>query len=324
MTPWRFDSEHHFERHCHLITKATDYMKQGDWVHAQSLLDAALAEGESPNARWNRAITLLSLGHWAEGWRDYESRWNMFPHVLSSSHEEQLRRDLPAWNGEPLTGKRLVVLGEAGFGDTIMMLRFLSIVDGEAVLSLPQPLQRLAGQLAPLLTWGDISERDVHIPIYSLMNVLNITPDRVPGEPYLKVDPMLREEWADTFYGKHRPMVGICWSSMRFLPMARSLTLERFLHEVELPQDSWLISVQAHDRETALAHGVACPELTDFADTAALMSVLDAIVSVDSAPLHLAGAIGHPDVTGILPAVPCWRWQSGAQWYPGMKFKRLQ
>jgi len=85
-----------------------------------------------------------------------------------------------------------------------------------------------------------------------------------------------------------------------------------------------LYSLQAHDREAAEAHGVAAPRYGDFADVAAVASLMNKVVSIDTAALHVAGAIGHPDVTALLPPVPCWRWHNGNPWYPNIKARTWQ
>jgi ADP-heptose:LPS heptosyltransferase len=69
-------------------------------------------------------------------------------------------------------------------------------------------------------------------------------------------------------------------------------------------------------------NGVAVPDFEDFADVAALASLMDEVVSIDTAALHVAGAIGHHDVTALLPFAPCWRWHCGSPWYPQIKLCR--
>src|SRR3974390_2478872 len=102
-----------FEAHCLHIDAAHANMKQGEFAAALAELDTALGLFESPHARWNRAISLLALGRYAEGWIDYEARWKLFPR-LTTPRGERLRQVLPAWNGEPLAGGRLGGIPESG------------------------------------------------------------------------------------------------------------------------------------------------------------------------------------------------------------------
>src|SRR6516165_6603877 len=125
MTPLQFESDAHFELHCRCINTALSRIGRGEHAVAIAHLDAALAAGESPNARWNRALPLLAVGRWREGWEDYEARRWLFGDAVTTDRGAWLARNLPRWRGEPPVGRRLVVLHEAGFGDMIMLLRFM-------------------------------------------------------------------------------------------------------------------------------------------------------------------------------------------------------
>lgn len=319
--PWRFENEDCFNMHCEQITQATKYMKEGNFESALVNLNAALAVGESPNARWNRALTLLALGDYEKGFQDYAARWNMFPHLACHERGRELRRDLPLWRGESLVGKRLIVIHEAGFGDTIMLLRYipvLRLMGINVALAMPEPLQRLANQLAPLVQ--DINEYDVQCCTYDLMYLLKQGPNNIPTKPYLFPDPELILQWKELFYNDSRHKVGIAWSSMRTNPVGRNVSLPELLQMCGLPdKDVCVVSIQANEQDVALQHGVQAPALHDFADVAALISIMDQIVSIDTAALHLAGALGHNDVVGLLPEVPCWRWRNGNPWYPHIR-----
>jgi hypothetical protein len=319
MHPWRFDSEAHFDAHCQHINTAIDLMHRGEWTIALGELDAALAKGESPNARWNRSMALLALGDYRDGFDEYESRFTLWP-GLSWDRGTQLRRDLPRWRGEHLDGKRLIVIHECGYGDTIMLLRLVPVLRDRGIdvaLAMPPPLERLAAQLAPLV--DKLSERDVYACTYDLMRLLDVTPQTLPTDAYLKPDPMLREQWADALASERRRKIGIAWSSLHVHPRGRSIALDRF-RELLGAADCALVSLQFHARSEAFANGVSAPRFGDLADVAALISLMDRIVSIDTAALHLAGALGHGDVTAVLSYVPCWRWN--APWYPHVRLCR--
>ena len=178
---WHFESESAFETHCALIEAALPLIKRGEWQRALDLLDKALELGESPHARWNRGQVLLALGRYPEGWKDYEARWHLFANTLTDARGARLRAVLPRWHGEGLDGRRLVVIHEAGFGDTIMLLRLVKRLRSDAAhshcqvaLEMPPELARLACQVAPMA--GEVGERDVQCSMFDLPRLLGITP----------------------------------------------------------------------------------------------------------------------------------------------------
>jgi len=314
---WRFDTESDFETHCGLIEGALPLINRGAFGQALGMLDAALELGESPHARWNRAQVLLALGRYAEGWEDYRARWHLFGNSLTEERSARLRTVLPLWQGEDLAGKRLVVIHEAGFGDTIMLLRYVNVLRRrsiETTLVMPPELERLASQIAPLF---DVEgERDVYCTTFDLPRILGM-PAR---PPYLRADIDLVHQWQDKLDGS--PKIGIAWSTVHPAPW-RCIDLgilARFLKQ-HAP-DHGLVALQTNDIEAARAHGVATFEVRDFADLAALISCVSRVVSIDTAAVHVAGAIGHADVTALLPHVPCWRWLNGNPWYPQIRIRR--
>jgi len=279
-------------------------------------LDQALAAGESPNAHWNRALTLLALGRYREGWEEYQARSVLFPNQWKPGL--RLRQDLPLWDGEDLRAKRLVLIHEAGFGDAIMMLRYVPVLQHmgiDVALAMPPELERLAAQLAPMV--GNIGELDVQCQVFDLMRILHQRTDDIPIGAYLKPDPQLREHWRNVLPCGRR--VGIAWSSTRDLNHWRSVPLGEMLALLPVPPDWDIIALQTLGLEHARELGVITPAYEDFADMAAVISLMDLVVSIDSAPLHLAGALGHPNAYGVMPKTMCWRWLNGNPWHPVLK-----
>lgn len=324
MLGWVFDNDAAYAAHCQQIDLALPRMQAGEFQHALAHLDCALTAGESPNARWNRALTLLALGRYREGFEDYEARWWLSPHLMDP-RAQQLRRDLPLWKGEDLHGKRLVVIHEAGFGDTIMLLRYIPALHDSGVdvaLAMPPELERIALLLAPAL--GEVSERDVQCCTYDLMRLLEQTPATIPTAPYLRTDRVLGTKWRCALQHQTKRKIGVAWSTIHAYPTGRSIPLHQLVGLLELYiglDDCQLYSLQLQEHALARAHAVRAYEFEDFADVAALLMQMDSVISIDTAALHLAGALGHPDVTCLLPHVPCWRWQS-ANWYPQIRFCR--
>jgi hypothetical protein len=283
-------------------------------------IDAAVALVPTVQARFNRAMILLAGGRWREGFAQYEDRleFGSPPFPLPPA-------GIQRWLGEDLAGKTLLLVSEQGFGDTIMCLRFvpmLCVMGADVVLDVPEALERLAAPVARLA--APVREYfDFWCPMLSLLHVLGVTPQSVPTTPYLNVDASLAaamHETIDRAGGRKR--VGIAWS-------AGSVVDGDFPRAIPLPllvnvlggDDIELYSLQAQGATEAAAFGVQTPELADFADVAALASLMDQIVSIDTAALHVAGAIGHPNVTALLSHWCSWRWR-GNLFYPAIKLCR--
>ena len=306
--------------HAFHIEQGLVYFYKNDFHTALVEFDRALQISDSAMARYNRAHALLALGRYAEAWPAFESRFEVYgvygDGLTFTETGHRLRRTLPQWNGEP--GRRVVLLHEAGFGDTVMFLRFvrpLREAHVPLVLDVPEPLRALASQCASL---GD--DGDAWFSMFDLPALLDPV---IPAPPYLaRPDTGLIAYWACKIFNGHARRIGIAWSSNtnhngEHEHQTRSLPLAEFLDL--LPFEGALFSLQHHDRAEAERLGVHVPELQDFADVAALASLMDVVVSIDTAALHVAGAIGHPNVFAMLPWAPTWRWHAGNRWYPQIK-----
>jgi tetratricopeptide (TPR) repeat protein len=277
--------------------------------------DAAMEAAPTIRARYNRAWVLLSAGRWSEGFAEY---WECEQHqpFMRPRVRAALERGLTPWRGEDLSGKKLLLVHAHGFGDSIMMLRYVQrlwAMGANVRLDVPDVLRSLANQYAPLDVLDGECSPDYFCSLLHLLHFLNVTPESVDGIPYMAVDkatPGVKQE---------RKRVGIAWSIgqpsdsdyPREIPLAQL---------VEALGDAEIHSVQVQNAERARALGVHVHELEDFADCARLMLKMDKIVSVDTAALHLAGAIGHPNVVGLLSHWSSWRWL--APWYSNVRLCR--
>ncbi|MCP3475133.1 hypothetical protein NLM33_32945 [Bradyrhizobium sp. CCGUVB1N3] len=274
--------------------------------------DATLRAAPTLRAKFNRAMILLASGRWAEGldeyWQCEQDAPFMRPQVRAA-----LDRGLQPWRGEDLRGRRLLVLHAHGFGDTIMMLRYLPQLaarGADVALEMPPELQRLTKR------WPHASDGDYFCPILHLLRFLHVAPQSVDGSPYMAVDAELVARWS---IPKGRKRIGIAWSIGK--PSDGDYPREIPLGDlVAALGDAELHSVQVQGGAEAKALGVQAHEFDDFADCAALMLQMDEIVSVDTAALHLAGAIGHPRVYGLLSHWSSWRWV--APWYSNVRLCR--
>lgn len=283
-----------------------------------ALVEAELTLMAAPTlrARYNRAMILLAAGRWREGFQEYwdceHSTTFMRPQV-----QHALSAGLRPWMGEPLTGKRLLLIHAHGFGDTIMTMRYVERLK-KTVMVMPPELHSISEQCG--LVVREPMDCDFFLPMLHLLYMLNVTPESVRGEPYLRAPRSAVNRWHVDLGPRKKRRVGLAWSVGK--PSDHD-----YPREIELGHlvgafgaDVELHSVQAQGADLAADHGVIPHRLNDFADCAGLMMAMDEIVSVDTAALHLAGAIGHPKVTGLLSYWSSWRWV--AKWYNNVRLLR--
>lgn len=302
----------------------------------QQFKKAVALDPNDPGARTNRAQTNLLRGEFEHGFREYEWRWRDGRQTLDFEVAS-------LWTGkEPLTGKTVLVNREQGFGDTLQFVRYvgrLADAGARVVLRVQDALvpllqefpgvAQLAGESDPVPAF------DYHVPLLSLPFAFHTRGADIPATiPYLHADPVRRAQWDDVFDALgaiQRPRVGIVWSGSRghLNDHNRSIGLARLapLFEANATFVSLQKDVRDSDRDT-LAQRTSLRDVSDrlvtFADTAALISHLDVVISVDTSVAHLAGALGKP-VWIALPFTPDWRWQldrSDSPWYPQARLFR--
>ena len=292
-----------------------------DYREAQSL------DPDNVDAHFADAVLRLARGDFEAGWRLYEWRWGR-PGVVAP-HE---RVTGTQWTGkEPVRGRRIRIAHEQGFGDTMMMARYVPMIEalGATVeLSVPAPLEALMRESFPMATLVPADRApacDLFCPAMSLPLAFGTTLASIPATPaYLKPPADRVAKWRSWFGDRNGPRVGIAWSGnpRHEDDHNRSLTACP-LPALRVEGVGWF-SLQRDPREgdaAALArHGArnAAAGFADFADTAAAILQLDLVITVDSAVAHLAGALGKP-VWILLPAAADWRWLRGRRdspWYP--------
>ncbi|HUB15548.1 MAG TPA: tetratricopeptide repeat protein [Acetobacteraceae bacterium] len=309
----------------------------------RSLAAYARAVAAAPNdaqIRVNRAVALLQAGRWEEAWPDYEWRLR-----VKGAVSLPLALLLPALReAGDLTGRTILLTHEEGFGDTLQFLRYAPLLAerGAQVLAwVPGPLVRLTRGVTGIETviTGDatLPPFDYHCPFVSLPRAFESTVATVPSWPYLQADPALTAEWAQRLPAA-RLRVGLAWAGQARPWLAgfstvdrrRSVSLTTFAPLAAVP-DVLFVSLQkgpAQDQVQVAPEGMALVDpmaaAADFADTAAIIANLDVVISVDTAVVHLAGAMGKP-VFLIDRYDNCWRWLSGradSPWYPSLTIFR--
>lgn len=302
----------------------------------------------SPNLLFNYGQSLLLLGRWQEGFLLFEKRTSIPLYNEQNGRYQVVVSRMQEWKGEIFSGKSLLVLQDMGFGDTIHMGRYLSRVKqrgGYVIFAVHPSLQKLFAScpwIDEVINNDEASLKSVRCEFYVLMMSLPLhfgtTISTIPW-PGVYVDTPARQEnvFLNAFRdaGKH---IGLVWASGQpqgaVTPRARSAWLKDFAPLMSLDKITFH-SLQVGKEATEEVHGFLkeYPRapivnqthlLKDFADTAAYISRLDAVVTVDTAVAHLAGAMGKP-VFVLLPQVPCWRWGTSGEataWYPSMKLFR--
>ena len=321
---------------------------EGRFDDALAAYDRAVVRTDSdPQIRVNRAIAQLHAGKWEEAWRDFGWRLDRPGHVPASDAPHLP----PIQSGPRLDGKRVLVWHEEGFGDTIQFARYLPMLArrGAIVTALvPAPLVRLLRGLpgVTVLTAGEgpPPPHDYQSSFFSLPRAFGTTVRTVPGEPYLDADPALTAIWASRLKTEVQagdgPTVGLVWAGQA-RPWLQGFTAVDRRRSAGLPafaplagvRGARFVSLQAG---TPAAQGQEPPaglplfdpmeSVRDFADTAAIIANLDAVVSVDTSVAHLAGAMGRK-VFLLDRYDNCWRWLHGrtdSPWYPSMTIFRQQ
>jgi len=272
-------------------------------------------------AQYNRGMILLEMGKWQEGLAEYIGALEYPGSVFARpNYRACIEYGMRRWHGEDIRDKKLLLIHDHGFGDSIMMLRYvpmLKAMGAEVELWVPRELQRLAVQHAPVVS--DVSEAHYFCPLLTLLQVLQQTPDAIIPISYLAVDQVLLTKWHNTI-DRDRYNVGVAWSPgvTNSDDYPRGISLAQ-LRRTFSP-DIRVVSVQQNNHEDAEALDVACFDFEDFADCAAAMMACDSIVTIDTAAVHLAGAIGHPVTKLLLSHWASWRWQ--ARLYPNLQICR--
>ena len=286
---------------------------------------------EDPTLHVNLAIVLLLAGRLREGWAEWEWRWRARPEMAMGFNQ-------PRWEGEPLNGRTLLVHAEQGLGSNIQFCRYVNLIPpgGKLVLAVQPSLLRLMSSLgggATVVAIGDnLPKADLRCPMLSLPRVLgtNQVADIPATTPYLRADPDAVARWQRRAASLRGLRVGLVWAGNpedARMDRRRSMALAALAPLADLPGVS-LVSLQVGrvaqaPPESPLGGAVHdwTAELGDFAETAALIEALDLVISVDTAVVHLAGALGKP-VWLLNRFDTCWRWLLGrddSPWYPTLR-----
>ena len=326
---------------------AKAHINLGNTFKNQGKIDAAIEyynralslKPEYAQAHLNKAFALLLTGNFAEGWLEYEWRLQMDGVVQQAG---KYTSKLTRWDGSSLAGKNILVLSEQGIGDIIHFIRYLPLVQargGRVIFQCQRELVPLLDSFSGIDVLVGKSDSpcpdiacEVYIPLLSLPMIFGTTVDTIVAEvPYLKADPARIESWSLRVDSEDFK-IGLAWAGnpkykddhSRSCPLIKFSPLARIPGVTFYSLVKWPVGEQFSHAPEGLSLVDFSGTLKDFAESAALISNLDLVISVDTAVAHLAGAMAQR-VWTILPFDPDWRWLLGREkspWYPTMRLFR--
>jgi predicted O-linked N-acetylglucosamine transferase (SPINDLY family) len=304
-----------------------------------SVRQAIALRPDAADYHYGLAHILLLKGDMEAGWAEYDWRWKL-PAFAARSHILAALWQ-PLWAGEDIGGKTILIFTEQGLGDMIQYVRYLPLVvrkAGRVVVVVAPPVRRLFESIKGItivsLADTPLSDFDVYCPLLSLPRVLAGEINGVStGVPYLRADPADQMRWSRRI-GGDALRVGIVWAGnpAHKRDRSRSPHLASVMPLFSVPDVDFISLQVGQGREDCDAFPLPPNvldlggEVTDLAETAAIMSGLDLMISPDTCPLHLAGALGVQS-WAMIPFAPHFPWLLGrtdTPWYPSMRLYRQE
>ena len=301
--------------------------------------DQAIALNASyASPKINKAFVLLLLGDFEKGWLLYEWRWKNKQWAPSFKDFTK-----PLWLGNTdISSKTIFINPEQGLGDYIQFCRYIPLllnlkanVVAEVPKQLMQLLKSLSNKVMFIMQGDTLPDFDFHCPIFSLPLAFKTTLANIPAKiPYLHASPDKQAMWKSELKDQTLPKIGIVWAGSighlnnknRSIPLNELLALLQLKFEFHILQKDIHVSDQnvlfllkQFNNKIHIHHN-----LDDFSDTAALISQLDLVITVDTSVAHLSGALGKPTWV-LLPEFPDFRWllnRDNTPWYPTVKLFR--
>jgi len=306
---------------------ALHYFHRGMPTQALALFNQLITENTNDaDAHWHKALCLLHLKQFKEGWAEYEWRLKLHSHLY-----EVPKKAL--WQGEDLQGKSITLFSEQGLGDTLQFTRFINrlIKQGaKVILRVQEPLVPLLRHMRDVHVTSVLEpsiDTDYVLPLLSLPSVLKLETDNDLRLHGFRLG-FQHEEANYRIPETSNRKIGLIWAGKK-TPKDRSCALENLSFLVENPNID-LFSFQFDSRKKDLTQlgfdryiTDLSPHIGDFLQTALLMQQMDVIISVDTSAAHLAGILGI-ETKLLLLHYSDWRWFEGASspWYPEMTLIR--
>ena len=329
--------------HVHINNLALTYEAIGMTTEAIELFRESIRQfPENVTYHYNLSNALLRKGLFEEGFKEYSWRWKSNELKDFASRRGDPRRE---WKGQEITGKTLLIHGEQGYGDTLQFCRYASLAAERGIhviLYVPQPLVRLLKTLAGVSRVIPYEESpptyDYYISVIDMAMVFGTRPTTIPSViPYLSPHEKDLKFWRNRLsHNKKIKKIGLSWSgnprekaqNSRAMDARRSISFELFSRLLRVPGfEFYSLQKEGPKALSRLPIIDYMGECHDFADTAAFLMNLDLIITVDTAIVHLAGALGKP-VWLLNRFDSCWRWlekRHDTPWYPTVRiFQQIE
>jgi len=323
----------------HRVELALTHLARGEREAAKLQFREGISrDPEGAPAHMGLGELLLSLGEYLPGWTEYAWRNRL----------DQARGTLPKmqaapWNGMRIPGGRILLVADQGYGDMIQFARFIPLVKErvpELIIGWGPEVTSLLGEHPDISQcfnkWPDVPPHDVYVLLSSLPQIFQIELHNIPVPvPYLRANPARVAHWRqrlDTLLPPGRFRVGIAWAGRPTPPNSarRSLRLEK-LDPILRNENVAFVTLQKPFPDEDRAYAATRPnfldisaELESFAETGAVMEALDLVISVDTAIVHLAGALNRPAWV-LIPEPADWRWlldREDTVWYKSLRLFR--
>ncbi len=277
----------------------------GQWEEARAACEQAIQlKYDFPIAHWNYALILLAMGDFSLGWQEFEWRFNIPVMNLGRGFAQK------QWDGADPSGKTILLHQEGGFGDALQFIRLVPLLrdrSAKLILECKADLIPLFSQVPALKCLQQIIPRgqalppfDLHSPLQSLPRILGITLDNIPNAvPYLNAPADLVKQWAARIPSDGKLNVGLMWAGSQGDRRLRSRSLDRFACLAAVPNVRFYSlqvgpeSNQANNPPPGMNLVNHTADLTDFAQTAALVQNLDLVITVDTSIAHLVRRLGQ-------------------------------
>ncbi len=299
--------------------------------------EALRIQPDFSEAHFHKGLALLLNGNFEEGWPEYI--WRFGKNIENNTTYNNFTK--PLWDGSSLAGKRIVISSEQGAGDCIQFIRYLPLLKNLGAYIIFECYGNLLNlfdgfEAIDLLVEGPFSEKtdiqyDFFVPLLCLPSIIGTNIDTIVNRtPYIESNPELAKEWGNKI-NTDSIRIGLVWEGTptHNNDRNRSFDLSVFGPLTSISGVS-LFSLQKEvtGKQSALLNEMNITalgdDLKDFSETAAAIENLDLLISVDTAVVHLAGAMEKP-VWTLLPFVPDWRWllnRDDSPWYPTMRLFR--
>lgn len=314
---------------------------QGRFDEGLKLAERALSYNpESRGARANVGFCQLAKRQWADGWKNYAACLGM------DTRRKVQYRDEPEWDGSP--NQTVVLYGEQGIGDEICFASMVPDAVRVAKRVILDVDARLAGLFARSFPaarvygtrnakpgearWNQADWNiDASLAIAQVGQFFRLKDEDFPGTPYLVADPDRVTMWKALWAKKGKPVIGIAWTGgiRETGAKYRRLTLEQLLPIFQAVDAHW-VCLEYKDRSADIAAFLEKhPDIDlkqyrnavltdDYDDTAGLVASLDGVISLPTAVVHLAAAIGTPCIAMKSPK-SCWKFHGGLAFHPQVR-----